>query len=654
MNKNSAPQTAAVHNHEVHDTISNGVNMPIFASSAFKYEKGTTNRYPRYYNSENERSLIAKLSALEHTENGFLMSSGMAAISTALLGLLQPGDHALFQEQLYGGTLHLLHHELKRLGIGYSLVKGGSVADFQAAMQPNTKLLYLETPSNPLLQVLDLKALGKWANEQKLLSLIDNTFASPVNQNPADFGIDVILHSGTKYLGGHSDLCFGALLTSNELRERLFPTAIALGGSLNPMDLYLIDRSLKTLYVRVAQQNKNAQALAEWLLEQEQVAKVNYPGLPSHPQHHIAQQQMRGFGGMLSFQLATDAPAEMAQFLKKLTLIVPAISLGGVETICSVPADTSHNKISAEARAEAGISDFLVRLSVGVEAIDDLKNDLKAGTCCCTTRSRCSTMSQLPSILKEILTVKATEVAKAKQQRPVESFKDETNFARSTQSFTDALKQGSGIIAEFKRKSPSKGFFNADADAANIATQYAMNGASAISVLTDHQFFGGQLTDLQQVREAVELPLLRKDFIIDSYQIAEAKAAGADVILLIAACLSVEQLNELTAAAHEHKLQVLLEVHSMSELEAAAAVKADAFGVNNRDLHTFTTSLTTSEQLAAHIPTEAVKVAESGISNPQHVRQLRLLGYQGFLIGEHFMLHQEPGEALHTFIQQVK
>jgi cystathionine beta-lyase len=377
MNKNTAPQTAAVHNHEVHDTISNGVNMPIFASSAFKYEKGTTNRYPRYYNSENERSLIAKLSALEHTENGFLMSSGMAAISTALLGLLQPGNHALFQEQLYGGTLHLLHHELKRLGIEYSLVKGGSVADFQAAMQPNTKLLYLETPSNPLLQVLDLKALGKWAKEQKLLSLIDNTFASPVNQNPADFGIDVILHSGTKYLGGHSDLCFGALLTSNELRERLFPTAIALGGSLNPMDLYLIDRSLKTLYVRVAQQNKNAQALAEWLLKQEQVAKVNYPGLPSHPQHHIAQQQMRGFGGMLSFQLATDAPAEMAQFLKKLSLIVPAISLGGVETICSVPADTSHNKISAEARAEAGISDFLVRLSVGVEAVEDLQADLK-------------------------------------------------------------------------------------------------------------------------------------------------------------------------------------------------------------------------------------------------------------------------------------
>lgn len=351
-----------------------GVNNPIEPSSAFAYLDADEPIYPRYFNTPGQQALVARLCALEHAEDGLLFSSGMAAISTVLLGLLRPGDHAILQRDLYGGTHGLVTEQFTRLGIAYDLVPATTAA-FTAALRPETRLLYLETPSNPLLRLTDLTASAQLARAHGLVSVVDSTFASPINQTPLDLGIDLVVHSGTKYLGGHSDLCCGVALGSAALIARLLPTARLLGGSINPLTGYLLERSLKTLALRVERHNANAQELAERLGALPGIARVHYPGLADHPDHALARRQMRGCGGMIAFELAVDAP-DTTRFQRALRLIRPAISLGGVETMICSPRLTSHARLTpAEQRAQ-GIDERLLRLSVGIEAVSDLVADL--------------------------------------------------------------------------------------------------------------------------------------------------------------------------------------------------------------------------------------------------------------------------------------
>ena len=376
------PATLCVHAGTEANDPRQGVNTPIYTSSAFGYLDTEENRYPRYFNTPNQHTVVEKLAALEQGEAGLLFGSGMAAISTTLLALLQSGDHVVLQNDLYGGTYHFITAELGRLGIAYTLVDTPDGPSLEAAIQPNTRVIYVETPSNPLLKITDLRAVAQLAKAHDLLSVIDNTFASPINQNPITLGIDVVIHSGTKYLGGHSDLSFGAVITSSALRRQLHQRAINLGGNINATTSALIERSLKTLHLRVQQQNQNALALAAFLQLHPAVGRVNYPGLPTHEGHAIARQQMQGFGGMLSFELAppgsqaTGLPDAVA-LMRRLRMITPALSLGGVETLICSPAQTSHSKLTAEERRKAGVSDALLRVSVGIEHAHDLVADLE-------------------------------------------------------------------------------------------------------------------------------------------------------------------------------------------------------------------------------------------------------------------------------------
>ena len=366
--------TQCVHAGTIRDTEGAGVNSPIFTSTATGFLDREENTYPRYFNIPNQEAVVAKICALEQGEAGLVVSSGMAAISTAFAALLHPGDHVVLQGQLYGGTYHFALSQLEKLGATYTLVSGTSVDGFAKAIRPNTRLIYFETPSNPLLKIYDVAGISQLAKECGIISMIDNTFASPINQNPLTLGTDVVMHSGTKYLGGHSDLCFGALVTSAELHQIMLKTAVDWGSSINAMTSYQIERSLKTLSLRVDRQNQNAMFLAQELDRHSGVKLVHYPGLESHSGHDLAKSQMTGFGGMLSFELQKSGDA--VAFCKRLKLIKPVLSLGGVESIVSIPCLTSHIKMSKAEREAAGISDDLIRLSVGIEDAEDLLEDL--------------------------------------------------------------------------------------------------------------------------------------------------------------------------------------------------------------------------------------------------------------------------------------
>ncbi len=352
-----------------------GVNNPVEPSSTFAYLDADEPIYPRYFNAPGQKALVERLCALEHAEDGLIFSSGMAAISTALFTLLGQGDHAVLQRDIYGGTHALVTSRFERLGIDYDLVEA-TPDDLAAAIRPETRVLFIETPSNPLLRITDIAAAATIARAHGLVSIIDNTFASPVNQNPIDLGIDLVIHSGTKYLGGHSDLCCGVALGNNELVKQLLTTARSLGGSVNPLTCYLLERSLKTLALRVERQNANALELAGRLRGLPGIARAHYPGLSDHPDHAIARRQMRGFGGMIALELATDAP-DPVRFQRALRLIKPAISLGGVDTLICSPTMTSHRGLTPEESTEQGINERLLRLSVGIEAPDDLFGDLE-------------------------------------------------------------------------------------------------------------------------------------------------------------------------------------------------------------------------------------------------------------------------------------
>ncbi len=367
--------TICTHLGEVEDKQFKGAISPLYMSTSYAFEDVDVKRYPRYFNTPNQEGLCKKIAALEHTEAALIFGSGMAAVSTALMAFLKAGDHVVLQNALYGGTFNLVNEEFEKYGIEYSFTDGLSPEDFESKIKKNTKVIYVETPSNPLLKITDLRAVAQIAKQHGLISMIDNTFASPVNQNPADFGIDVIIHSATKYMGGHSDICAGAVAATSEHMRRIFHLAKNFGGSLSEYTVWLLERSMKTMGLRVKAQNENAQRMADYLNGHTDITAVYYPGLVSHPDHELAKTQMRGFGGMLSFELHETLDA--SQFQKSLALIKSSMSLAGVESTVLSPTQTSHSLMGAEERKRQGIADGLIRFSVGIEEPEDLIADIE-------------------------------------------------------------------------------------------------------------------------------------------------------------------------------------------------------------------------------------------------------------------------------------
>ena len=374
-NKSQGINTLCAHAGELVDTQYKGAVSPLYMSTSYAFEDVEVKRYPRYFNTPNQVALAKKVAALEHGEAALIFGSGMAAVSTSLMAFLKSGDHVVLQNTLYGGTSNLVVEEFERFGISYSFTKDLKPESFEAEIKSNTKVLYIETPSNPLLTITDIAAVAKIAKKYKLVSMIDNTFASPVNQNPIDFGIDVVLHSATKYMGGHSDILAGAVVASEAHMDTIFQLAKNFGGSLSDYTVWLLERSIKTMGLRVKAQNKNAKKMAKYLEKNEDVAQVYYPGLKSHPDHELAKSQMKGFGGMLSFELNEGLNA--SKFQKQLKLIKSSMSLAGVESTILSPTLTSHALLTAEEREKQGIRDGLMRFSIGIEEVEDLIQDIE-------------------------------------------------------------------------------------------------------------------------------------------------------------------------------------------------------------------------------------------------------------------------------------
>ena len=366
--------TTCVHVGEVKDEQFKGAVSPMYMSTSYAFDGVEVKRYPRYYNTPNQEMLCKKIAALENTEAGLIFSSGMAAISSAMLAFLERGDHVIVQQVIYGGTYNFIVSEFDKYGIEYSFTESDKAEDFKALIKENTRILYIETPSNPLLGITDMQAISSIAKENDILTMIDNTFASPINQNPANFGIDIVIHSATKYMGGHSDISAGAIAASEAHIEQIWKTAINLGGNLSDQTVWLLERSLKTLNLRVKEQTKNAQTIAEFLEKNQFIDAVYYPGLKSHPQYEIAKKQMKGFGAMLSFELKKGI--DPMKFQRNLQLIKPSMSLAGLESTTVSPVQTTHALLTEEERLARGIKDGLIRFSVGIEEPEDLIADL--------------------------------------------------------------------------------------------------------------------------------------------------------------------------------------------------------------------------------------------------------------------------------------
>ena len=366
--------TQCVHSGGFRDPMTRGINTPIFTSSAYEYLDREDCPYPRYFNTPNLDAVVNKVCALEGAEDGVLFSSGMAAISTSILAFAGSGDHVVMMDELYGGTHAFATDEFDRLRIAYTFAATDAESICSAATEKTT-VIVIESPTNPFLGVIDIRKVARFARDRGITTVMDNTFATPVNQNPLELGIDVVVHSGTKYLGGHSDLCCGVAVTSAERAKRVRALARHLGGSLDAMACYLLERSLKTLALRMERQSENALRVAVALQRHPAVTRVNYPGLPDFPGHDLAKSQMKAYGGMLSFEVR-NGQGDPSGFLRRLRMIKPALSLGGVETTICCPAVTSHAKISAEEQQRIGITDRLMRLSVGIEHSDDITSDL--------------------------------------------------------------------------------------------------------------------------------------------------------------------------------------------------------------------------------------------------------------------------------------
>lgn len=375
--KSLSLETRAVHAGEPIPRIRGAISMPIFQSSTFESSRETDYHsipYLRLNNSPNHEALHQKLADLEQAESALVAASGMAAITTALLSVLKAGDHFLVQSALYGGTHTYITHDLPDIGISYDFVGLDDASDWAKKIKPNTRAFYVESMTNPLLTVGDLTGVVSFAQEHGLVTLIDNTLPSPVNFNPIPLGFDLVLHSCTKYMNGHSDIVSGAIIGKQDMVGAAKMKLDHLGGSLDPHACFLLNRGIKTLPLRVSRQNQNALALARFFEQHPQVSSVNYPGLPSHPDHARAHRLFNGFGGLLSFDHVGGAEGAHAM-IDQLRLATEAVSLGGVETLITMPAESSHAGLSRGERQQFGIGDGLVRLAVGIEGEQDLLQD---------------------------------------------------------------------------------------------------------------------------------------------------------------------------------------------------------------------------------------------------------------------------------------
>ncbi|ADU94954.1 bifunctional cystathionine gamma-lyase/homocysteine desulfhydrase [Geobacillus sp. Y412MC52] len=369
-------KTMLIHGGIPGDPHTGAVSVPIYQVSTYKQEEVGKHKGFEYSRTGNPtRAALEKLIAdLEGGEAGFAFASGMAAI-TAVMMLFQSGDHLVLTDDVYGGTYRVMTNVLNRFGLEATFVDTSDVANIEAHIRPNTKAIYIETPTNPLLKITDLQAAAAIARAHGLLLIVDNTFSTPYFQTPLELGADIVIHSATKYLGGHSDVVAGlAVVRTPELAERLHYVQNSTGGVLGPQDSWLLMRGMKTLAVRMEEHEENARQIAVFLAEHKVVKRVHYPGLPDHPNHELAKKQMRGFGGMISFDVGSLERAE--KVLSRVRYFTLAESLGAVESLISLPGKMTHASIPKERREQLGITDGLIRLSVGLEDVNDLLDDL--------------------------------------------------------------------------------------------------------------------------------------------------------------------------------------------------------------------------------------------------------------------------------------
>jgi cystathionine beta-lyase/cystathionine gamma-synthase len=365
---------------------SGSVITPIYQTTTFGFSKakdaaraaeGKSDKYTyTRWDNPTTVALERKLAAFEHADNAAFFSSGMAAVSTSVMAFVRKGDHVVTIRDLYGGTFQLMSEVLPAFGVETTLVETTDFDQMRRAMRPNTKVVYIESPTNPTLKLVDVAKAAKLAHKSGALLLIDNTFASPINQLPLELGADVAIHSATKYLNGHADVSAGAAAGSEENITKIKMLRRVLGGTLDPHASWLVLRGMKTMALRVKAANENAQALAEFLAKHKKVKRVNYPGLRTHPQYDLARRQMKGFGGMMSFELKGSLEDAM-KLTERLRIPFLAASLGGVATLITQPAAITHHQLTPEQRAKVGIPDTLIRLSVGVEDKEDLISDFE-------------------------------------------------------------------------------------------------------------------------------------------------------------------------------------------------------------------------------------------------------------------------------------
>ena len=374
-------ETRAIHAGQEPDPTTGAIMTPIYTSSTYVQESPGVHKGYDYSRSINptRKALEACIADLEGSNFGYAFASGMSASAT-VLEILSSGDHVIAMDDLYGGTYRLFENVRKRsAGLDFTFCDLSDCKALEASLKPNTKMIWIETPTNPLLKIADLKAISSFAKNNNLIAVCDNTFCSPFVQNPLEFGFDIVVHSATKYLNGHSDLIGGVVVCSDdktELAEQLLYLQNAVGSIMNPFDSFLLLRSLKTLPVRMERHCSNAIQIANFLESHNSIQRVIYPGLESHPQHEIAKEQMNGFGGMISVEIKGGLEGAK-KFLERTEIFSLAESLGGVESLIEHPAIMTHASIPPEVREEIGISDGLVRLSVGIEAIEDLTDDLE-------------------------------------------------------------------------------------------------------------------------------------------------------------------------------------------------------------------------------------------------------------------------------------
>lgn len=371
--------TKTIHGGQKIDPAFNSVMQPIYQTSTYAQKSPGVNKGFEYSRTHNptRTALQNSFASLENAKYGVAFSSGLAAID-AIIKLLSPGDEVISTNDLYGGTFRLFTKVFEKYGVKFHFTSLHNVSDVESLINENTKVIWAETPTNPMINIFDIEALSIISKAKNLLLVVDNTFASPYLQNPINLGADIVMHSATKYLAGHSDVVLGALmLNDDEIAEKLYFIQNASGAVPGPQDCFLTLRGIKTLHVRMQRHCENAHKVANFLNNHEMVEKVYWPGLHSHKNHDVAKKQMSGFGGMLSFRIKDFNKEQTIKFLEKLHLFTLAESLGGVESLCGHPATMTHASIPVEEREKSGVTDSLIRLSVGIEDIDDLIDDLK-------------------------------------------------------------------------------------------------------------------------------------------------------------------------------------------------------------------------------------------------------------------------------------